>query len=788
MTRSGLALLSTLVAVAITGCGDDDGVPPEVDAGGSDAASTCETAAPSCAPTATAECAGASTRVTLPPATVRAGCAARPITNDAPAAGFPAGDSTVTWRIDGVAATCATNVTVGDTAPPDVTCPADATVVRAAPTDLVPAPAATATDGCDGSVVATPEPAMLGHGETSVRYRATDAAGNVGECFATVTVRDALPPRALRLASARLDDRGVTSVTLAWDPPDGGDATAYRIERATVAAGPWEPLATVAPTRLLYTDVSLPGLRAFYRVVSLVDALEGGTTPPVRALAVAATGYDLRGVTVPTVPFPTTLYGVVRYPVDLSGGPYPLVVEIHGNHGNCRPVPFDSDDVCSTNQDHECPFDGFTTTPNAEGMLFQAETLASHGYVAVTISANALNCRDDYIRERGRLVIEHIRHWHDWATSGAPPFGTDFVGAVDTMRVGLVGHSRGGEAVAHVPGQLASAPIGGVAIGSVFSIAPTEYHMPNPRGAAYAVLVPACDGDVSTLDGMHIYDRTLDATDPSPRAQLFVTGANHNYFSTEWRFDDNGDARVCALSAEIGVAAQQATVETALASWFDGTLGSALAVEPWERAEGLTPAGIVAYAGHALDVRWSYAAASRLPIDDFTGTGAPTRNLLGQANSFAGYTSPRACFENGCDAAFDHAKNAVLLSWSGGTPIASFQLGALDASGYAAISFRITSRQSMLNAGRTVQDLLVRVVDAAGTTAELRLSDVQRIPHLYATNVLREMLQTVRVPLAQLVGVAPTLDVTRLARVELEATVAGFTMGSVLVTDVELAE
>lgn len=792
MTRGSLAAavgIGVLVTMSLAGCGDDDARPPEVDAGGSDAAvDTCATAAPLCAPTAMAECEGPRTTGELPGATVRAGCPMRPITNDAPASGFAPGETTVTWSIDGVTATCLTRVSVVDTIVPDVTCPPDVTLVRATPTELVPAPAAIATDGCDGTVVATPEPAALGHGTTSVRYQATDAAGNSAECTTTVTVRDALPPRELRLASARLDDRGVTSITLAWDPPDGGDATGYRVERATAAAGPWEALATVASTRLLYSDVAMPGLRAYYRVVALVDTLEGGATPPVRALAVGATGYDLRGQAVPTVPFATTLYGVVRYPVDLAAGPYPLVVEIHGNHGNCRPVPFDSDDVCSTNSDHECPFDGFTTTPNAEGMLFQAETLAARGYVAVTVSANALNCRADYILERGRLVIEHIRRWHEWTTTGAPPFGTDFVGAVDTTRVGLVGHSRGGEAVAHVPAQLASAPIGGVAIGSVFSIAPTDYHRPNPRGVPYAVLAPACDGDVITLDGINIYDRALDAADPSPRSQVFVVGANHNFFSTEWRYDDNGDTRACALSDEIGVAAQQAIVETTLGSWFDGTLGDAFAIEPWQRAEELTPAGIVAYAGRDIDLRWSYSAPARRQIDDFTGSSAPTRNLLGLANSFAGYTSPRACFQNACDTAFDHAQSAVLLSWSGGTPIASFELGSIDATSYAALSFRITSRQSTLNTGRTFQDLVVRVLDASGVTAELRLSDVQRVPHLYPTRMLREILQTVRVPLAQLVEAAPALDVAHLARFELEATVPGFTMGSLLVTDVELAE
>jgi len=176
----------------------------------------------------------------------------------------------------------------------------------------------------------------------------------------------------------------------------------------------------------------------------------------VRALAIAAAGYDLRGQTVPTVPFATTLYGVTRHPVDWSFGPYPPVVMLHGNHGNCRPTRSSGDDNCAETTDHECHMWFHSTTPNAEGMLYLAETLAAHGYVATTISGNALNCRDDYIPERSELVLEHLRRWLGWSTTGGDPFGTTFVGRVDMTRVGLVGHSRGGEAVALAPQRLAA--------------------------------------------------------------------------------------------------------------------------------------------------------------------------------------------------------------------------------------------------------------------------------------------------------------------------------------------
>ena len=129
----------------------------------------------------------------------------------------------------------------------------------------------------------------------------------------------------------------------------------------------------------------------------------------------------------------------------------------------------------------------------------------------------------------------------------------------------------------------------------------------------------------------------------------------------------------------------------------------------------------------------------------------------------------------------------MLLSWDGGTPLADWDLGGLDASGAAALSFRVVSRRSTLNAGLSEQGFLVRLVDAGGTVVEFPVGDVRRISHLYPSNAQKEILQTVRVPLAELATRTPGFDRAALARLQLEMTVAGHTRGSALVTDIELA-
>lgn len=743
-----------------------------------------------CAAPIEAACAGATTAVDVPAPVVveRCGSPLGPPVSDAPAGGFPPGATVVTFRASGeggFTASCTTTVTVTDEAPPALRCPPPATVVRASAEAEATPPVVAATDACAGELPAAPSPATLPRGTWPVEYTATDPAGRTASCRTEVTVLDAFAVEGLRVARARLGAGDATTITLVWEPSAGSDATGYRVERAPDPSGPWTALATLGAAELRYTDPALPDAVVWYRIVTLAGTLDGGVSAPVRALAVAAARYDLRRQRVPTIPFDTTLYGVVRHPLDLTRGPYPLVLLLHGNHGNCRPS-WGGDDQCSQTQDHECHWPGFSTTPNAEGLAYLAETLAANGVVAVSVSGNAVNCRDDYIFERTELLLEHLRRWRTWVVSGGDPFGTTFVGRIDLARTGLVGHSRGGEAVSHGPARLAATPIPGVTIASVFAIAPTDYHEASPGAAAFAVVAPGCDGDVPTSHPIAIYDRSLQPPG-RPRSQVFFVGANHNYFNTEWRYDDNQLERVCWERDQVGGEAQRGMLEPTLAAWVAGTLVPGGALEPFLRADGETPRGIEALAGVDLDLRWSHAAEERLTIDDLSGAGAPAVNLLGEANEQTGFSSVRACFENGCDASFDHPHDALLLSWDGGAGTARWSLGGLDASGRAALSFRVTSRISTLNDGLAEQEFAVRLVDGDGTVVEFPVSTVRRVPHLYAAEQRSEVLQTVRVPLEPLATWTPGFDRGVLDRFELGTGLAGHTRGSILVTDVELA-
>ena len=68
------------------------------------------------------------------------------------------------------------------------------------------------------------------------------------------------------------------------------------------------------------------------------------------------------------------------------------------------------------------------------------------------------------------------------------------------------------------------------------SLAPIDSQKQVPFGTNFGVILPACDGDVSTLAGANAYERSKypNAADAFAKVQWYVQGANHNYFNTVW--------------------------------------------------------------------------------------------------------------------------------------------------------------------------------------------------------------------------------------------------------------
>ncbi len=739
-----------------------------------------------CADDTTVECAGASTPATLGDATAFESCSGGEvgaITDDRRAGGYPRGTTTVTFSAmdgTGMSLSCTSDVVVRDTTAPTVTCPASSRIVRTSPTDPVTSAEVTATDACDAAPTVAITPPTPGPGTTRMTATATDAAGLTASCSFDATVLDLFAPTDLRVVSATRTGAGATDTTIGWTPSTGSDVVRARVERSASAAGPWTMVAEVDPATITYTDVGMLGPIAFYRVMALgAGGEEGGATEPLRVFTIDIGGYDLAGQTVPGVPFATSLWGTIRAPVALDAGPHPLVLFLHGNHGNCRPAM--GDDDCETREADACEDGRFTTTPNAGGYLYLQDTLAAQGYVTASLSANALNCRDDFIPERTALIVEHLRRWQRWATSAEAPFMGRFSGAVDLTHVHLVGHSRGGEAVSQTPQALAASPIAGLTLSSVLAIGPTDYHDNTPQNVSYLVLLPSCDADVADLQGARMYDRGLRDTDAFTRSQLLFVGTNHNFFNTEWRFDDNAVRGVCPGSARITAEAQRAGLELLISDWIASS-GARTAPPAYVRTDAELPAIFEAWSDDSLDMRFAYAPITRRTIDDFSRAAFAT-NSLGGGNTFTGFTAALDC-TGMCAANYVGVRGAARIAWDMAPATATFALSSFDASMDEAISVRFASRVASINDGLTEHSFFLRVRDASGTTAEVRVPDIGRLPHRYDGNRPLEILTTVRVPTARLRELAPTLDLAHLAAFEVAMPAPEQPRGSIWIADV----
>jgi len=106
---------------------------------------------------------------------------------------------------------------------------------------------------------------------------------------------------------------------------------------------------------------------------------------PIRVAAVERATYKLGDRVVPFAPFhKAVVSALVHSPASLLAPKVaPLVLLVHGNNGVCRGEG--GIDYCQMSmvRDRRCP-EGMHWTPNAESMVWLADTLAAAGMVAAT--------------------------------------------------------------------------------------------------------------------------------------------------------------------------------------------------------------------------------------------------------------------------------------------------------------------------------------------------------------------------------------------------------------------
>jgi len=521
-------------------------------------------------------------------------------------------------------------------------------------------------------------------------------------------------------------------------------------------------------------------------------------------------------------PGPVEVLASIHYPTNLSAGPFPVILFLHGRHATC---------FSSGGQFLQWPCtNGRLPIPSYQGYDYVSQVLASHGYVVVSISANGVNAVDNAVFDlgalaRAELMQKHLDMLNTFNTTGGVPFGTKFVGKLDLTRVGTMGHSRGGEGVVrhYLLNNSLGAPYG---IKAVFPLAPVDFNRFVVNNAALDVLLPYCDGDVSDLQGVHFYDdaRYNVPGDPAPKHYMLVMGANHNFYNTIWSPSSGipGATNDWATFVQGGrsdsqcgegkgnqrltEAQQRGTGLAYMSAFFRAYVGGESQFIPLLTGDAPPPASaqtnnlFVSY--HAPDIPGIRLDVNRLLTDsnlsvnflggavtptaltpyDLCGGDAPPANkcLPGALNAQQPHTTPSARSAARGMTQLRTGWNDLTGNYRNNIPAA---LG--NVSGFQAIQFRVSVNfADARNLPGLAQDFRVVLTDASGASASVRVSNVSGalyFPPGETGPVPKVVLNTVRVPLSAFGGV--NLNAVRSVQFAFNERL----QGALLITDVAFA-
>ncbi|MEW2069074.1 hypothetical protein [Streptomyces sp. NPDC007346] len=350
-------------------------------------------------------------------------------------------------------------------------------------------------------------------------------------------------PKRVPMGDARVEFRA--NGELVGVPEPQSDGRTFRLPLDEARTADLENLQVEAAGRRL-DEAPGASRKAQPPAPKLPPQLPAGTVDPGRAGPYATTTgeYSLPSVKLPGFLAPVEMRGVVVAPKK-APGKRPVALFLHGRHATCY-VP---------GQDEEISIDwpcakGSKPIPSHRGYLRDQKLLASQGYVTVSISANGINgqdwdAEDAGAQARSSLIRNHLGRWADWSAKPASaPAAVRKGSEADLSRVLLVGHSRGGEGVNRaVMDSLYKPPAAQDGyrskarwnIRGTVHIGPTLFGQNPVPDVPSLTILPGCDGDVFDLQGQVFTDGTRGVSQGKAlHSSVYMIGANHNYFNTEW--------------------------------------------------------------------------------------------------------------------------------------------------------------------------------------------------------------------------------------------------------------
>jgi len=446
---------------------------------------------------------------------------------------------------------------------------------------------------------------------------------------------------------------------------------------------------------------------------------------------------------------------------------FPLVVILHGNHQVCTNFQC----TCNKNQ----------RVPNHKGYDYLLDLWASHGFIAVSIDGyDITGCPADRFIERGALMLEHLRYWLNWNDPSVPDatFGGRYYDRVDVDRIGIAGHSRGGEGAAAAV-QINQDLALGYAIKALITIAPTDFNSGVPPGGGPTQFVVAgtplfnimgsSDGDVIDMQGAQLWDRAAPDGRRATKAQAFVYGADHNSWNTIWIDPAWGGFSDGVGGNRISAQQQQDTGRVYMTAWWMAFLQGRAELLALHRGVIDSPRL------DGVTTHWSYEATDHLDIDHFQDTPADKNfNSLGGANVAS--PPPLTWQENGLrpgnyDGSFYQDTNGLIVGWSALTDyVVDVPPAFEDVTSWSYLAVRAAQiwDGKVLNPGGA-QHFLANLEDANGVRAIVNANSRGFAPipagYYHPRTGTKSMLSSIRIPLRAFTQNDSGVDLTRIRKV-----------------------
>ncbi|MEC0311110.1 bacitracin amidohydrolase BahA [Paenibacillus lautus] len=430
------------------------------------------------------------------------------------------------------------------------------------------------------------------------------------------------------------------------------------------------------------------------------------------------------------------LNGKVWYPE--GEGTFPLVLIVHGNH---------------LMNDYSDP-----------GYEYLGKLMASKGYIFVSVDENFLNVspyEDLFLISppqnenpaRGLLLLEHLKTWKGWNSEPDHPFYQK----VDMERIALIGHSRGGEAIAIAAAfnKLGNHPDHGhvkfdynFSIRSLISIAGTDGQY-KPQGKPlplqdvnYLALHGAHDMDVNSLDSAKQYHRIRYTKGTNyMKSLVYIYGANHGQFNGGWgRGDLAGLGNQLFNLRQIMPRDEQETIaKVFISSFLDATLKDQRQYREVFRDLGYAKEWLpdTLYIGNYYDSQTTLLADYQEDID-LQSTTIPGGSLMGE--NLQQWREEKVKVKMG-----EAAYSAVRLGWNSNesTEPASYNVTLPDQGAKtgkeSSIVFSLADARRKEENGNPKEfiDFTITVEDKKGHQASLPLSHISKLPPVIEGKLLK---------------------------------------------------